>query len=111
MATVGGNLIVGGDVATALLALDAEVRTSDRTMPLHELWSSFRPDAEIVVSVSFEDDPRSIYLRLARRAANSPAVVSVAVSRGREVSRAAEHSIAADAQLAFFLKIRYAGRG
>jgi CO/xanthine dehydrogenase FAD-binding subunit len=83
MATVGGNLVVGGDVAVALLALGAEVRLSGRTIPLEELWSSFRPGEEIILGVGFDDDPASVYLRLARRAANSPAVVSVAVSRGR----------------------------
>jgi CO/xanthine dehydrogenase FAD-binding subunit len=83
MATVGGNLVVGGDVAVALLALDAEVRLSSRTLPVERLWNEFRAGEEIVLSVSFEDDPDLVFLRCARRAANSPAVVSVAVSRGR----------------------------
>ena len=83
MATIGGNLVVGGDVAVALLALDAEVRLSSRTLPVERFWDEFRPGEEIVVSVSFEDDPDLVFLRWARRAANSPAVVSVAVSRGR----------------------------
>jgi CO/xanthine dehydrogenase FAD-binding subunit len=83
MATIGGNLVIGGDVATALLALDAEVALSSRTVPVAEFWSSFRPGEEIVLSVSFEDDPAIVFLRHARRAANSPAVVAVAVSRGR----------------------------
>jgi aerobic carbon-monoxide dehydrogenase medium subunit len=83
MATVGGNLVVGGDVAVALLALGAEVELSSRTVPVDDFWSSFEPGEEIVLSVSFEDDPGSVYLRWARRAANSPVVVSVAVSRGR----------------------------
>jgi CO/xanthine dehydrogenase FAD-binding subunit len=82
MATIGGNLVVGGDVAVALLALDAEVRLSSRTLPVAEFWSSFRPGEEIVLSVSFEDADL-VFLRCARRAANSPAVVSVAVSGGR----------------------------
>jgi CO/xanthine dehydrogenase FAD-binding subunit len=82
MATVGGNLVVGGDVAVALLALDAEVRLSSRTLPVAEFWSSFRRDEELVLSVSFEAADL-VYLRCARRAANSPAVVSVAVSGGR----------------------------
>jgi CO/xanthine dehydrogenase FAD-binding subunit len=82
MATVGGNLVLGGDVAVALLALDAEVHLSSRTIPVAEFWSSFRPDEEIVLSVSFEDADL-VFLRCARRAANSPAVVSVAVSGGR----------------------------
>ena len=83
MATIGGNLVIGGDVAVALLALDAEVRLSSRTLPIERFWDEFRPDEEIVLSVSFEDDPDLVYLRCARRAANSPVVVSVAVSRGR----------------------------
>jgi aerobic carbon-monoxide dehydrogenase medium subunit len=86
MATVGGNLLARapyGDVGVALLALDAEVRLSGRTIPLDELWSSFRPGEEIVEAVAFEDDPDSVFVRHARRAANSPAVVCVAVSRGR----------------------------
>ena len=86
MATVGGNLLVGapyGDVGVALLALGAEVRLSSRTVPLEDLWSTFVPDEEIIAAVSFEDDAASVFLRWARRAANSPAVVSVAVSRGR----------------------------
>jgi carbon-monoxide dehydrogenase medium subunit len=86
MATIGGNLLVGapyGDVGVALLALDAQVTLSGRTIPLEELWTSFKPDEEIVESVAFDDDPASVFLRFARRAANSPAVVCVAVSRGR----------------------------
>jgi CO/xanthine dehydrogenase FAD-binding subunit len=83
MATIGGNLVLGGDVAVALLALDAEVTLSSRTVRVEEFWSSFRPGEEIVLSVSFEDDPDMVWLRHARRAANSPAVVAVAVSRGR----------------------------
>jgi CO/xanthine dehydrogenase FAD-binding subunit len=86
MATVGGNLLAGapyGDVGVALLALGAEVRLSGRTIPLEELWSSFRPGEEIIESVAFDDDPGSVFVRWARRAANSPAVVCVAASRGR----------------------------
>jgi CO/xanthine dehydrogenase FAD-binding subunit len=86
MATVGGNLLAGapyGDVGVALLALGAEVRLSGRTIPLEELWSSFRYGEEIVLGVAFDDDPASVFVRWARRAANSPAVVCVAVSRGR----------------------------
>jgi CO/xanthine dehydrogenase FAD-binding subunit len=83
MATIGGNLVIGGDVATALVALDAEVALSSRAVPVAEFWSSFRPDEEIILSVSFDEDPDIVFLRHARRAANSPAVVAVAVSRGR----------------------------
>jgi CO/xanthine dehydrogenase FAD-binding subunit len=86
MATVGGNLLAGapyGDVGVALLALGAEVELTGRTIPLDELWETFRPGEEIILRVAFDDDPDSVFLRWARRAANSPAVVCVAVSRGR----------------------------
>jgi CO/xanthine dehydrogenase FAD-binding subunit len=86
MATVGGNLLAGapyGDVGVALLALGAEVRLSGRTIPLDELWSSLKPGEEIVLGVAFDDAPDSVFVRWARRAANSPAVVCVAVSGGR----------------------------
>jgi CO/xanthine dehydrogenase FAD-binding subunit len=98
MATIGGNLVIGGDVAVALLALDAEVRLSSRTLPVERFWDEFRPGEEIVLSVSFEDDPALVFLRCARRAANSPAVVSVAVSRGRvALGGVAAHPILAPA--------------
>jgi CO/xanthine dehydrogenase FAD-binding subunit len=86
MATVGGNLLATapyGDVGVALLALDAEVELSNRTIPLAELWTSFDSGREIIEGVAFDDDPASVFVRCARRAANSPAVVCVAVSRGR----------------------------
>jgi aerobic carbon-monoxide dehydrogenase medium subunit len=83
MATIGGNLVVGGDAATALLALGAEVVLSDRTVPVERFWAEFRPAEELVVAVAFDDDADSVFVRCARRAANSPAVVSVAAAGGR----------------------------
>jgi carbon-monoxide dehydrogenase medium subunit len=65
----------------ALLALGATVDLGDRTLPLADLWSQHRP-GEVIRSVAFDDAP-GVYLRWARRAANSPAVVCVAVSGGR----------------------------
>jgi carbon-monoxide dehydrogenase medium subunit len=85
MATVGGNLLAGppyGDVGVALLALGAEVELGARTVPLAHLWDEFRPGADIIRRVHFDEAP-GVYLRCARRAANSPAVVCVAVSGGR----------------------------
>ena len=73
MATVGGNLLATapyGDVGVALLALGAEVRLSARTIPLEELWTGFDPSTEIITAVAFDDDPDSVFLRLARRAAS-----------------------------------------
>ncbi len=54
MATVGGNVVIGGDVACALLALDATVDLGSRTVPLAELWGGLGMD--IVRSVSFNDE-------------------------------------------------------
>jgi CO/xanthine dehydrogenase FAD-binding subunit len=82
MATIGGNLVVGGDVGVPLLALGAEVKLTGRTILLENLWEEFRPGEEIITAVEFEEAD-AVFMRLARRAANSPAVVSVAVSRGR----------------------------
>jgi CO/xanthine dehydrogenase FAD-binding subunit len=80
MATVGGNICMSapyGDVGVALLALDAVVDGR----PIEDFWAS---PGGLVRSIAFEDDVASVFVRWARRAANSPAVVSVAVSsRGR----------------------------
>src|SRR4051794_13171972 len=83
MATVGGNVVIGGDVACALLALDATVDLGSRTVPLAGLWDGLGMD--IVRSVAFNDEAAadSVFIRWARRAANSPAVVCVAVAGGR----------------------------
>ena len=83
MGTVGGNLVVGGDVAVALLALAADVDLGDRTVSIDDFWAEFRAGVDIVRSVAFNDDPAAVYVRWARRAANSPAVVCVAVAGGR----------------------------
>ena len=79
---VGGNVVIGGDVACALLALDATVDLGSRTVP-PALWGGLGMD--IVRSVSFNDEAAadSVFIRWARRAANSPAVVCVAVAGGR----------------------------
>jgi CO/xanthine dehydrogenase FAD-binding subunit len=80
MATIGGNICVSapyGDVGVALLALGAVVDGR----PIEEFWGA---PGGLVRSIAFEDDAASVFVRWARRAANSPAVVSVAVSsRGR----------------------------
>jgi CO/xanthine dehydrogenase FAD-binding subunit len=83
MATIGGNVVLGGDVAVALLALDASVDLGSRSAPLADLWGAL--SGEVVRSVSFNDDAAadSVFVRWARRAANSPAVVCVAVAGGR----------------------------
>jgi CO/xanthine dehydrogenase FAD-binding subunit len=80
MATVGGNLHVTapyGDLGVPLLALGAEVDGR----PIEAFWAA--GGGGLVRSIAFDDDPSSVYVRWARRAANSPAVVCVAVSLGR----------------------------
>src|SRR4051794_14655329 len=72
MATVGGNLCMSapyGDLGVPLLALGAEVDGR----PLEELWAS---PGGLAPSVAFADDAASIFVRWARRAAESPARVA-----------------------------------
>ncbi|HET8755185.1 MAG TPA: FAD binding domain-containing protein [Solirubrobacteraceae bacterium] len=86
MATVGGNLVVGapyGDLGVVFLALAADVDLGDRTVSIERFWDEFRPGVDIVRAVAFNDDPAAVFVRWARRAANSPAVVCVAVAGGR----------------------------
>jgi CO/xanthine dehydrogenase FAD-binding subunit len=97
MATIGGNLLAGppyGDVGVALLALGAEVDAGARRIPIDDFWAGFRPGEELVRAVAFDDDPGSVYVRWARRAANSPAVVCVAVAGDRvALGGVAEHPV------------------
>ena len=90
MATVGGNLFTpspGGDVGTALLALEAAVEVTGpqgtRSIPLEAFWTGFmatdiRAD-ELVTAITVQLTPgRDTFLKLGRREANTPAVVMVA---------------------------------
>jgi CO/xanthine dehydrogenase FAD-binding subunit len=90
MATVGGNLFTpppGGDVATALLALDATVEASGpagaRVIPIGEFFTGFMTTAlapdELVTAVLVPvSADATAFLKFGRRAANTPAVVTVA---------------------------------
>lgn len=96
MGTVGGNLFTpppGGDVATALLALDAQVElvgpAGARTLPLAAFWTGFMTTAtapdELVARILVPVAPRRhAFLKLGRKAANTPAVITVAVSAAME---------------------------
>jgi CO/xanthine dehydrogenase FAD-binding subunit len=90
MGTVGGNLFApqpAGDVAVALLALDARVvlvsARGERTMPLSDFYTGFMTTeleadellTEIQVPVPAG---KTVYLKYGRRQANTPAVVTVA---------------------------------
>lgn len=92
MATVGGNLFTpppGGDVAVALLALDATVILAGpngrRTVPIGDFFTGFMtnqlgPDELLVgLEVPLTSGPTA-YRKFGRKHANTPAVVTVAAS-------------------------------
>ncbi len=91
MGTVGGNLFTpppGGDVAVALLALDATVTLAstrgERVLPMVDFQTGFMtnalaPDELLVeIAVPIRSEPTA-YLKFGRKHANTPAVVTVAV--------------------------------
>ena len=90
MGTVGGNLFTpppGGDVAVALLALDARVTlastSGQRSLPLDGFLTGFMSnelaadELLVEIEVPVRSEPTA-YLKLGRRHANTPAVVTVA---------------------------------
>jgi CO/xanthine dehydrogenase FAD-binding subunit len=91
MGTVGGNLFTpppGGDIATALLALDATVTVAGpagpRVLPLTAFWTGFMTQDlaadELVTAVSVPVDAgRTTFLKAGRKRDNTPSVVTVAV--------------------------------
>lgn len=87
MATVGGNLFAAqpyGDLAVALLALDAEVelanRGGTRKAPVAEILRNGIAAGEIVTAVSFDIPVAGswFYTKAMRRKLNSAAIVTVA---------------------------------
>ena len=89
MATVGGNLFSaprGGDVATALLALDAVVEATGpsgmRTIALESFFTGLMTTAlapdELVTAIVVPPHGLASFVKLGRREVNSPAVVTVA---------------------------------
>ena len=82
------------DVAAALLALDATVRTTTRELPLAELYRLPTDDdrstttlepGEVILEVTFEDCERSVYLKaMERKRWAFPLVGVAAVRRGGE---------------------------
>ena len=95
MATVGGNLFTpppGGDVAVALLALDASVTLAGpagtRVVPLGAFHTGFMTnvlqDGELVTGLRLPAVAGdTAYLKFGRKAANTPSVVTVAVRVAR----------------------------
>ncbi len=106
MATVGGNVFTpppGGDVAVALLALDAEVILAsvrgERVLPLADLPTGFMTTAmapdELLVGLRVPVQPgATAYEKLGRRHANTPAVVTVAARVAWSGGRVADARIA-----------------
>jgi CO/xanthine dehydrogenase FAD-binding subunit len=106
MGTVGGNLFTpppGGDVAVALLALDARVRLGgprgERVIPLAGLFTGFMTSAlaadELLAAIEVPTTAReTAFLKLGRKHANTPAVVTVAVALTRE------HGVVREARIA-----------
>lgn len=106
LGTVGGNLFTpppGGDVAVALLALDAQVRLAsprgERDLPLADFFTGFMTNAlapdellvEIMVPVAARE---TAFVKYGRKHANTPAVVTVAVALARHGGRVATARIA-----------------
>jgi CO/xanthine dehydrogenase FAD-binding subunit len=91
MATVGGNLFTpppGGDIAVALLALDAEIVVAgprgESSIPIASFFTGFLATAlardELVVAIDVPLGAGSTaFTKFARKHGNSPAVVTVAV--------------------------------
>jgi len=103
MGTIGGNIFApapAGDVAVALLALDAQVKLAgsggERMLPLADFYTGFmtnamQPDellAEIQVPLPAG---KTTYLKYGRKQANTPAIVTVAahlILDGEKVTQA-----------------------
>jgi CO/xanthine dehydrogenase FAD-binding subunit len=106
MGTVGGNLFTpppGGDVAVALLALGARVRVAgprgERELDLATFYTGFLTNAlapdELLVEIRVPTVAReTAFIKLGRKHANTPAVVTVAVALERHGVRIRELRIA-----------------
>ncbi len=106
MATVGGNLFTpppGGDVAVALLALDATVELAGphgpRHLPLVDFFTGFLSTAlapdELLVNIEVPRPAGSTtFVKFGRKHANTPAVVAVAVHLTSRDGRIADARIA-----------------
>jgi CO/xanthine dehydrogenase FAD-binding subunit len=106
MGTVGGNLFTpppGGDVAVALLALDATVTLAStrgrRTMPLSDFLTGFMTtqlgadELLVQIAVPIRSDSTA-FMKFGRKHANTPAVVTVAARLEWRGGRVADSRIA-----------------
>jgi CO/xanthine dehydrogenase FAD-binding subunit len=106
MGTVGGNLFTpppGGDVAVALLALDARVRLAgargERVLPLADFYTGFMTNAlaadELLVEIYVPTAVReTAFIKFGRKHANTPAVVTVSIALQRSDGRISAARIA-----------------
>ncbi len=90
MGTVGGNIFApppAGDVAVALLALDARVKLVSargvRVVPLAEFYTGFMTNAlqadELLAEIQVPAPKgKTVYLKYGRKHANTPSIVTVA---------------------------------
>jgi CO/xanthine dehydrogenase FAD-binding subunit len=120
MGTVGGNLFTpppGGDVATALLALDAVVEIAgpagERSVPIDAFWTGFLGTTlaadELVTAITIPlEAGTDAFLKLGRKAANTPAVVTVAAHLAMEGGSVATARIALGAVGAYPVRARAA---
>jgi CO/xanthine dehydrogenase FAD-binding subunit len=106
MGTVGGNLFApppGGDVAVALLALDAKATVAstrgERVLPLSAFFTGFMTtdlaSDELLVGLQVPIPCGSTaYIKFGRKHANTPAVVTVAVCITWDRQRVADARVA-----------------
>ena len=122
MATIGGNLFTpppGGDVAVALLALDASVTLAgprgERVLPLADFFTGFltnqlAPDELLVeLQVPIPSEPTA-FIKFGRKHANTPAVVTVAVHLQWNDARISDARIALGAVGPHPIRTRHAER-
>jgi CO/xanthine dehydrogenase FAD-binding subunit len=103
MGTIGGNIFApppAGDVAVALLALEAQVKLvskgGERVLPLSDFYTGFMTNAlqpdELLAEIRVPQPVgKTTYLKLGRRQAVTPAVVTVAahvIEEGGKVKEA-----------------------
>lgn len=106
LATIAGNLFTpppGGDVAVALLALDArvELASPDRTrlVPLADFWTGFMTsllgEDELVTGIRVPlPTGATSYVKFGRKRRNTPAVVTVAAAARHDGGRVSDARIA-----------------
>lgn len=109
MGTVGGNIFApppAGDVAVALLALDAQVKlvsqNGERVISLGELYTGFMTNAlqpgELLAEIQVPvPQGQTVYLKYGRKHAITPAIVTVAAHLVLDGSAVQEARIALNA--------------